>query len=139
MKKIRLVIVENDEDEQVFMNEAFQESPHFEVVCFLNNGKELISWLESLDGALPDLILSDLNMPGKNGIDIVRYVKQSAAYSKIPVIITSTSSTRSIAENCLKEGAKHYLVKPESLLGYKEYIERLFRIITQEGHSFIMN
>ena len=54
-----------------------------------NNGLEAINWLDS--GNLPDLIVSDLEMPYVDGIDFVRSLKSSGYYREIPIILLSAA------------------------------------------------
>lgn len=77
MKKYKIVIVENDEDEQFFMKEGFDSANLFQIKEQLKNGDELFEWLEEHENDLPDVILTDLNMPGKNGYDIIETVKSN--------------------------------------------------------------
>lgn len=132
MKKYKIVIVENDEDEQFFMKEGFNEAGLFQIMAMMKNGNELFDWLEQNPGSLPDLILSDLNMPGKNGYDIIDETKASPVFSGIPVVITSTSSTPTIINKCLMKGAADYLVKPDTFIEYVPYVERLHRRIEEK-------
>src|SRR6478752_1306823 len=77
MKTYNIIIVENDEDEQVFMKEGFDAVPElFRIKAQLSSGDELFDWLKENQQDLPDIILSDLNMPGKNGYDIIAAVKE---------------------------------------------------------------
>ncbi len=136
MNKYSLVIVENDEDEQLFMKEAFDASPHFEIVFQARNGDVLFDWLEQKAGELPDLILSDLNMPGKNGYDIIKEVGENPGWRNIPVVITSTSSTPVIMNRCLEMGAAAYLIKPDTFLDYEPFVEQLYRLLIERArHS----
>lgn len=132
MKKYKIIIVENDEDEQVFMKEGFNAADLFQIEDQLGSGDELSEWLETHDNNLPDVILSDLNMPGKNGYDIIEMVKTNPRYSHIPVIITSTSSTKTIIDKCLDMGAADYLVKPETFIKYVPYVENLYQRINEK-------
>lgn len=131
MRKYRIVIVENDEDEQFFMKEGFDATGLFDILAQPKNGDALFEWLEENPFRLPDLILSDLNMPGKNGYDIISEIKTSPVYSHIPVVITSTSNIRSIMEKCLAMGATDYVVKPDSFIEYTPYAERFYRLINE--------
>src|SRR5947209_11663235 len=83
MKKIKLIIVENDKDEQDFMEEGFRESELFDLVTLVRNGDELFEFLESNTHQLPEIILSDLNMPGKNGYDILHTIRENPVYAHI--------------------------------------------------------
>lgn len=131
MKIYKIIIVENDEDEQFFMKEGFNATGLFNIIAQVKNGDVLLEWLKEHD-TLPDIILSDLNMPGKNGYDIITEIKSNPAYSHIPVIITSTSSTKSIMDKCLAMGAADYLVKPETFVDYVPYVNRLYAIIGEK-------
>ena len=54
-----------------------------------NNGLEAMNWLDS--GHLPDLIVSDLEMPYVDGIDFVKSLKSSGYYREIPIILLSAA------------------------------------------------
>ena len=124
MRKYKILIIENDEDEQLFMREAF-ENGGFEILAQLESGNQLMEWLNAHQDNLPDLILSDLNMPGRNGYDITSDIKSDKHFSYIPVIITSTSSAKSIMDKCYEQGASLYMVKPDTFIEYSEFVKRL--------------
>src|SRR5690242_12746940 len=126
MKKYRIIIVENDEDERMFMKEGFDAAGMFEIITLVQNGDFLMEWLNENSTNLPDVILSDLNMPGKNGYDIINEIKNNPSWSHIPVIITSTSSTKTIIDKCLSQGASDYVVKPETFVEYVPYVKDLY-------------
>ncbi|MGZ3951872.1 MAG: response regulator [Flavisolibacter sp.] len=132
MKKYKIIIVENDEDEQLFMREGFEAADLFEIIAVVSNGDTLFEWLSHNPNALPDIVLSDLNMPGKNGYDVINEVKSNPLYSHIPVVITSTSSTRTIIEKCLAAGASDYVVKPETFVEYVPYVKNLYGRIEEK-------
>lgn len=132
MTKYKIIIVENDEDEQYFMREGFSQENLFEVLAILNNGNALMDWLEQHPENLPDLVLSDLNMPGKNGYDIITEMKETPAFVHIPVIITSTSSTKVFIDKCLTYGAADYIVKPETFIEYGPYVKRLYDLVGEK-------
>lgn len=54
-----------------------------------NNGLEAISWMD--EGHMPDIIISDLEMPYVNGLDFVRSLKTSGYYRDIPIILLSAA------------------------------------------------
>ena len=59
-----------------------------------------------------DLILTDINMPDINGLELVSFVKTNDAYREIPLIIVSTESSERDREKGMELGAEAYLVKP---------------------------
>lgn len=132
MKKFSIIIVENDEDEQFFMKEGFDASGLFEILAQVSSGDSLLEWLNDHPATKPDLILSDLNMPGKNGYDILDEMRSNPQWEKIPVIITSTSSTKSIIDKCYSKGAAEYIVKPETFIEYEPYVQNLHQVVKQK-------
>jgi two-component system phosphate regulon response regulator PhoB len=69
--------------------------------------------LKELEGALPDLILLDLLLPGINGLEVLRRLKSDKHFEKIPVVIISNLGEPSDVARGLREGAVAYLVKAE--------------------------
>ena len=132
MKKYKIIIVENDEDEQLFMKEGFDAADLFNLIAQLKNGDALLEWLGDNPQAMPDIVLSDLNMPGKNGYDIINDLKCNPSYSHIPVIITSTSSTKTIMDKCLAMGAAAYVIKPDTFIEYVPYVRNLHKLIGEK-------
>jgi CheY-like chemotaxis protein len=132
IKKYSIILVENDPDEQFFMKEGFDAVGLFDILAQLKNGDELFEWLSDHPEIPPDVILSDLNMPGKNGYDIISEIKNNPEYAQIPVIITSTSSTKTIIDRCLMMGASDYLVKPDTFIDYEPFVKNLYKNIEEK-------
>ena len=59
-----------------------------------------------------DLIITDINMPDINGLELISYVRNNPNYSHIPLFIVSTESSEKDLEKGLALGANEYLVKP---------------------------
>lgn len=126
MKTFRLAIVENDEDERFFMSEAFKASPGFEILGEFGNGDQLTEWLYGPARELPELVLSDLNMPGKNGYDIIDELK--ATHPDIAVFATSTSSVVTTREKCIRAGAKDFIAKPDIFIAYDSFVSEFYQM-----------
>ncbi len=129
MKRFMLLIVEDDEDEQNFMKKGFEESGLFDIAAMLFNGKQLFSWLKQHEQQLPDIILSDINLPGMNGYEIAGALKSSAQYSIVPLVITSTADSTATAAKCTAAGADSFLAKPGNLSAYRVFAGKLYQLI----------
>ena len=68
--------------------------------------------LRVLHGERFDLIVTDINMPDINGLELVSFVKSNAAYRSIPLVIISTEGSERDRAKGLELGADAYLVKP---------------------------
>jgi len=132
MRIYAIVIVENDDDEQFFIKESIITSGLFEILGQFYNGEELFEWLARSPKRLPEIILSDLSMPGKNGYDILSEMKGNPLYTAIPVVITSTSSTRSTVDRCLALGAAAFIEKPDTFINYGPFLKKLYQVIEEK-------
>lgn len=81
----------------------------------------------------PDLILLDLNLPKKSGMEVLAEIKSDEALRSIPVIMFSSSRRPLDANRSLELGAQEYLTKPSSLEGFVETVKRAFSERTSEG------
>ncbi len=71
-----------------------------------------------------DLIITDINMPDINGLELISYVKNNPNYQAIPLFIVSTESSEKDMEKGLALGASEYLVKPFDPVRLQELIRR---------------
>jgi DNA-binding response OmpR family regulator len=74
------------------------------------DGMEALMWLQ--DGNIPDLILTDLQMPNIDGIELIKKVKASGYFSDVPIIVLSSKDSSKDRIECLKLGAEDYIMKP---------------------------
>ena len=125
-RKIKLLIVEDNEDERLFMKEGFLQTGLYEIVGEAENGNEMLMLLNEASIPMPEVILSDLNMPGRNGFEVIMDVKTNTSLSHIPVIILTTAPLQPYAERCKNLGACAYYTKPDTFLEYKGFGEKIY-------------
>lgn len=122
----KILIVDDDPDDRDIMKDAFeQKGPGHHLT--LSSAEEVLSYLQSIlhDEDLPKLIITDLNMPGISGIDLLKTLKGMSRYRNIEVVVFSTSSSPRHATLCTTLGAKEFITKPESIGGYYQLAERI--------------
>ena len=111
----QILIVDDDADDREIIKDAFLSTTEDHEYIFLENGEKLVEYLElNLAENLPSLILLDLNMPGKDGREILKEIKSDNRYNHIPVVVFTTSSSerdRLIAYNL---GANCFITKPDT-------------------------
>jgi len=79
-------------------------------VTVMENGIKAIAWIQQ--GNVPDLIITDLEMPEMDGFELIKQVKASGMFSDIPIIVLSCRDNSADRIECLRLGADDYLVKP---------------------------
>jgi two-component system chemotaxis response regulator CheY len=89
-----------------------------------------IEALEVLESNPVDLILTDINMPEMNGIELIHCLKEKSEYANIPVIVITTESSTARIEDLQEEGIQDYLHKPFTPEEFRETITRSLGICT---------
>jgi CheY-like chemotaxis protein len=108
---MRILVVDDSAEDIQLLSEAMEEFGLDAELESAYDGDQALARLR--DGELlPDLVLLDLNMPRRNGREVLEEVKQDAALRSLPVIIFSTSSAPQDVEGCYARYANSYLVKP---------------------------
>lgn len=120
-KIIKVLLADDDPDDRSFFEEAIKQLDFDSKVTTVENGKELLDYLETSD--LPHIIFLDLNMPILNGLETLKKLKQNQSYNNIAVAIYSTSSANKDIENTLANGANCYIVKPNDFQHLKSTLK----------------
>jgi len=76
-----------------------------------------------------DFLLTDWNMPGMKGIDLLKAVRADAKLASLPVLMLTAESTRDQIEEAVLAGVNGYLVKPFSAQTLKEKIDKIWERI----------
>ena len=119
MKDIFILIAEDDADDRFLLKAAFEENGFKDQLHFVENGVEVLDYLNSLqpfdkEKKFPRFILLDLNMPKKDGREVLKELKQHPELKKIPVVIFSTTNNEQEMRRCYELGANSYITKPNS-------------------------
>ena len=119
----QILLGEDDLDDEELLKELFGSVDGSFSLIFINNGRKLLDYLyKAPDNGLPCLIVLDYNMPELNGEEILKELKKSPRFTRIPKIIWSTSQSDSYRRRCLDAGADDYIIKPASV---KELVETI--------------
>jgi DNA-binding response OmpR family regulator len=88
------------------------------------DGLEALTWLQQ--GNIPDLVITDLQMPNMDGIELIKRMKESGYFKDIPIVVLSSRDSSADRVQCLKLGAEDYIVKP---FNPEELLIRIERIL----------
>lgn len=140
MLKPPILIAEDDADDRFLLQTAFVENGYTDAIDFVENGVDVMNYLRDLNkmnphsegkAPYPSFILLDLNMPKKNGREVLKEIKEHPELKKIPVIIFTTTKNELEINRCYELGANSYIVKPSSF-------ELLLKIIDQIRNYWLM-
>tara|TARA_Y100000766_G_C18869387_1_gene587449 strand:- start:90 stop:1043 length:954 start_codon:yes stop_codon:yes gene_type:complete len=102
----RVIIIDDEESSRILLSSVIEE---FAQCYALDDSREILHKCLELQ---PDLILLDVNMPGRNGLEICRELKQHRETSDIPVFFITGGLDPSLQDKCWEAGASDFIVKP---------------------------
>jgi two-component system response regulator len=127
-----ILIVEDNDDDFFATMRAFKKANLINPIQRCTNGEQTLDYLFqrgdfSAPGKAPrpSIILLDLNLPGTDGREVLRLIKDDINLMPIPVIVLTTSNAEQDIERCYAAGANSYVQKPVDLTGFIQAIARL--------------
>lgn len=130
MKK-RILIVDDEFSLRSLMEVVFKDEGYS--VSLAEDG---ISALRTLENGHFDILITDINMPSMNGIELFNNVKK--LYPQIPVIFVSGYDHKNLAEKLLREGASYFFRKPLNLNMLKRAVKSILEIKYSESKINIL-
>ncbi|MDE1829695.1 MAG: response regulator [Thaumarchaeota archaeon] len=117
----RIMIVDDSDAIRMVLKDIITIGKH-ECVSEAGNGLEAIEQFKKND---PDLILLDMTMPKKDGLDVLKEIISIKPTAKI-IMITATDN-QSIIMQCVKEGAAAYILKP---FNFEDVLSKISQVLT---------
>ncbi|MFN8309581.1 MAG: response regulator [Chitinophagales bacterium] len=124
-EKLQFILVEDDSDDAQLFAECFQPSGHH--LKIITGGDQVLPYISALN-KLPDMIVLDINLPKKNGVEILTELKAHQWFSLIPVVVLTTSDFQ--RNDCLKLKALKYYIKPMSLQEMQQIVDEIVQLAT---------
>ena len=121
---IHILLADDDEGDRLLFKVAFSELKTKTVVRTVNNGIQLMEWLNKKDILLPYLLFLDLNMPPKNGLECLKDIKSNEKLQDVFIAIYSTSDSEKDMEETFRNGANVYITKPNDFNKLKQVLEK---------------
>jgi len=129
--KMKILLIEDHPGDVMLTQEALKDPQIPDCELFIvNDGEEALDYLNQegdyQESIIPDLIIMDLNIPKKDGQEVLRYIKSHNKLKTIPVVIFSTSDSGSDVSKSYYLRANCYVTKP---VDYDEFVTSLSGII----------
>ncbi|RYF90939.1 MAG: response regulator [Chitinophagaceae bacterium] len=129
MKPIHILLVEDNEGDILLTREAFEEAKLPNKLSVVRDGKEATDFLSGKGdfekAELPDLLLLDVNLPKKNGHEVLQFLKVDDRIKHIPVIMFTTSSSENDINLSYQNHANSYITKPVDVNEFLSVIKKI--------------
>lgn len=141
---VEILLVEDNEDDIVIIQEAFAEARLVNVIKTVRDGEEALAYLrhqgKHKKASMPALILLDINMPKKNGFEVLKEMKADPQLRSLPVVMLTTSEREEDIVRSYANGACSYVRKPVDFDQFAKVVEQfelywtlVSRIPSQKG------
>jgi CheY-like chemotaxis protein len=141
---IEVLLVEDDPGDVLMTQEAFKDYKIANRLSVVTNGEDAIAYLRKLgrfaDVATPDLVLLDLNLPRRDGREVLREVKTDPELRRIPVVVLTTSDAEQDVLASYDLHANAYVRKPvdfeqfvAAVRGIDDFFITVVRLPTRDG------
>jgi two-component system response regulator len=128
---LKILLVEDSKSDAVLIQRTLKGSKFLNEIHLVRDGVEASDFLYQrenyVDAPRPDMILLDLNLPKKNGRELLAEIKEDENLMTIPVVILTTSSDEADILRSYRLHANCYLVKPVSLEQFVEVVQSIER------------
>lgn len=126
---INILLVEDNIGDVFLITQCLQQSTVPYQLHRVEDGEAATDFLEKRDHSIesprPDLILLDLNLPRKDGRELLAELKSNPKFQTIPVIVLTGSSAPADITQAYQLHANCYMVKPSNLAGFREAIQAI--------------
>lgn len=119
-----ILIINDNEDDVLLTKEALSKTGRDFKTEVAMSGETGLALIRE-EKTLPKLILLDLKMPGMDGIEVLRKIRNDESLSSIPVVIVTNSDLESDKQTSIKAGADSFLHKATDFNHFKKDIERV--------------
>lgn len=111
-RPITVLLVEDDPGDVLLIREAFEDHKLNNTLLVAGDGVEALELLRSADTERPDLVLLDLNLPRKDGREVLKEIKADESLRSIPVVVLTTSDAEEDILRSYDLHANAYVTKP---------------------------
>lgn len=126
---ISVLLVEDDPGDVLLIREAFNEQKVGNVLSVVSDGVQALEYVrgegEFAERERPDLILLDLNLPRKNGTEVLAEIKTDPELGTIPVIVLTTSEAEEDVLRSYQAHANAYISKPVDFDRFRQIVHKI--------------
>lgn len=127
-EQLHVLLADDDDDDRLFFKDAIEVVKVKTIVTMVNDGVELMDYLNNPEIRLPNLLFLDLNMPRKGGMECLKEIRSNSKLKDLSIAIYSTSALEKDIEETFIKGANIYIKKPNDFEELKVILDKVISI-----------
>lgn len=126
-ERINVVLIEDESAHISLLERALEEDTDVVWVARLRDGDTALRYLQGAVETPADLILVDIRLPRRDGLEVVRFIRQTPAYNGAAVVVLTTSIREQDIQAAYSIGADGYIIKPFDIHAIRDLLLKLGR------------
>ncbi len=119
---LNLVLIEDNDDHITLVRKTLLAERVANTLTVFQEGESALSYLKGGGAPATSLVLLDINLPGIDGLEVLRIIRADPDIKRLPVVVLSTSDARMDRRRAYDHGANSYLVKPLDFSKFRQMI-----------------
>ena len=128
----RILVAEDNTADVYLLREAFNVAGEDIEILVVSDGEQALEYVQRQgrfgNAAVPDLVVLDLNLPKSDGGDVLRCIRETPAYSDVPVVVLTSSDSPRDRKTAESLGANCFITKPSDLDAFLALGRTLMRV-----------
>lgn len=128
----RILVAEDNPADVYLLREAFNVAGEDIEIVVVSDGEQALEYVQRQgrfgNAAVPDLVVLDLNLPKSDGGDVLRCIRETPAYSDVPVVVLTSSDSPRDRKTAESLGANCFITKPSDLDAFLALGRTLMRV-----------
>lgn len=120
-----VLLVEDNQDDAELITRSLKKSRIANKVDWVRSGEEALDYIDDLENGFPALILLDFQLPGINGDEVLKGIRDRGMGRNIPVVLLTSSDENEDIKKIYALGANSYIVKPVNFEKFASAVEQL--------------
>jgi CheY-like chemotaxis protein len=124
-----ILLVEDNPSDIELIKRALLKAGAKATLHAVTDGQQAVSYLSEMNGtdSLPSLVITDLKMPKRNGLELIEWIHHQPNLARIPIVVLSSSDEQQDVDRAISLGANGYIVKP---LGLPDLVKALQSLLS---------
>lgn len=130
--RYNVLVVEDDRQMAQSLASMLGVLDHNVAICY---GSRMA--IQQLNEVIPDVIFMDINMPGVDGLEMVRFLRRDPVTADVPVVIVSAEDQKTAQTAAFEAGANYYIVKPPMIDDLEKALAEVVKLDIPESKSSV--